>query len=208
MVKKKKKLTQAVKTWLWPTLLQSNWNFIALLFSSFCLVFTLSLELLNGLRSAAGLTQRIPPFVCVGGQTTTRAWFYDLSLQHPPTLWARSEGVSIADLHCTWGQIHTTTEKKIKDYKSCIEPFLIWPSSLACSFLHQCQSKASTYSHCQTYQGANIKAIIILSRFDITSYATTFSLVKTSYHADHSWGEKKGCEYRGHFFFFFFKRHR
>lgn len=51
------------------------------------------------------------------GTNYDRAWFYDLSLQHPPTLWARSEGssISIVDLHCTWGQIHTTEKfKKLK----------------------------------------------------------------------------------------------
>lgn len=57
------------------------------------------------------------------GTNYDRAWFYDLSLQHPPTLWARSEGssVSIGHLHCTWRQIHTTTEllkiKKLKNGK-------------------------------------------------------------------------------------------
>lgn len=54
-------------------------------------------------------------FLLLGTNYDT-AWFYELSLQHPPTLWARSEGssVSIGDLHCTLkkGQIHTTTEKE------------------------------------------------------------------------------------------------
>lgn len=47
--------------YLTNTLQSQNSNFIAL---PFFLVFsfTLSLELLNGLRSAVGLTQRIPPF--------------------------------------------------------------------------------------------------------------------------------------------------
>lgn len=47
------------------------------------------------------------------GTNYDRAWFYDLSSQRPPTLWARSEGsnISIEGLYCTWGQIHTTTEK-------------------------------------------------------------------------------------------------
>lgn len=51
---------RAGETWNWPKLCKSqNSNFNALL----CLIFfTLSLELLNGLRSAVGLTQRIPPF--------------------------------------------------------------------------------------------------------------------------------------------------
>lgn len=55
---KKRQSIQAGKTCIWPTLLQSQ-NF----FKFHCVaVFTLSLELLNGLRSAVGLTQRIPPF--------------------------------------------------------------------------------------------------------------------------------------------------
>lgn len=55
------------------------------------------------------------------GTNYDRAWLYDLSLQHPPTLWARSEGssVSIKDLHCTWGQIHTTTQTIIENIHVC-----------------------------------------------------------------------------------------
>lgn len=142
------------------TLQSQNVNFIA--------VFTLSLELLNGLRSAAGLTQRIPPF---GDKLRHRAWFYDLSSQRPPTLWARSEGssVSIEGLHCTWGQIHTTTEKlnicffnkkKRSHVFHCldlaVQHIANWRQDcMACSFIYVSKmSKASIYSHCQTYRDA------------------------------------------------------
>lgn len=105
-------------------------------------------------------------FLLLGTNYDT-AWFYDLSLQRPPTLWARSEGssVSIGDLHCTWGQIHTTTEKykKIKIMYFTVS----WPSdfstlltsdNMACSLnvpvSKSKKNKASIHSHCQTYRDA------------------------------------------------------
>lgn len=59
-------------------------------------------------------------FLLLCGANYDRAWPYVLSLQHPPTLWVRSEGssVSIAGLHCTAqgrftpGQEFQTNSKK------------------------------------------------------------------------------------------------
>lgn len=91
--------------YLTNTLQSQNLNFIALLFY----LITGALE-----RSTFSSGDWFKGFLLLGTNYDS-AWFYDLSLQHPPTLWARSEGssVSIVDLHCTWGQIHTTTEIKI-----------------------------------------------------------------------------------------------
>lgn len=89
--------------YLTNTLQSQNLNFIALLF--FYLI-TGALE-----RSTFSSGDWLKGFLLLGTNYDS-AWLYDLRLQRPPTLWARSEGssVSIVDLHCTWGQIHTTTE--------------------------------------------------------------------------------------------------
>jgi len=123
-----------------------NFNFIALLF--FFLVFlpyhwsswTVYVQQWHWLKGFLLL-----------GTNYDRAWLYDLSLQHPPTLWARSEGssVSIADLHCTLrADSHHDRKLYLKKY-SCISPFDLtvehianfWQQvCMACSLLHQCQS--------------------------------------------------------------------
>lgn len=118
-------------TCIWPTLCNHRIQ-ISLhccFFRVFCFCFfTLSLELLNGLRSAVGLTQRIPPF---GDSNYDRAWFYDLSLQHPPTLWARSEGSSVSIGHfCTALEGRFTPRQNYKKWKIS-SASLFWPCNWA-----------------------------------------------------------------------------
>lgn len=98
-------------------------------------------------------------FLLLGTNYDT-AWFYELSLQHPPTLWARSEGssVSIGDLHCTLkkGQIHTTTEKENHVFHRVLLVFFFFPLlTSGMQFVYNTsvnlkkQKKASIY----TYRG-------------------------------------------------------
>lgn len=76
------------------------------------------------------------------GTNYDRAWLYDLSLRHPPTLWARSEGssVSIVHLYCTLTLIHTTAQF-LKINLHCFDLVEEGSRGLwACSLIHQCQS--------------------------------------------------------------------
>lgn len=111
---------------------------------------------------------------CVGANYD-RAWPYVLSLQHPPTLWVRSEGssVSIAGLHCTAqgrftpGQEFQTNskQKKIKNHeRHCFwfDPKVehMWQQvCMACSFLLPVwifmSKRHQMYTHYQTGLNAN-----------------------------------------------------
>lgn len=121
----------------------SDQHFAITEFAFHCIAFYLITGALEWSTFSSGLTQRIPPF----GTNYHRAWFYDLSLQHPPTLWARSEGssVSIVDLHCTLGKIHTTTEKKknhVLDWWDLVVEHIpnLWQQvCIACNLLYQSQ---------------------------------------------------------------------
>lgn len=139
-----------------------NFNFIALLFVF--LFFTLSLELLNGLRSSVGLTQRIPPF---GDK-----------LRHGLILWPKL-AASSNTVSEKWRQqrfnrrfaLHLRADshhdreiyKKIKIMYFTVS----WPSdfstlltsdNMACSLnvpvSKSKKNKASIHSHCQTYRDA------------------------------------------------------
>lgn len=163
MVKKNRQSGQ--QKHVWPTLLQSRKLEFHCVAGFFWFVFYLIAGALERSTFSSGIDSKDSSF-CVCGGTN-----YDTGLILRPKPAASSNTVSEKwrrfnsrfALHLR-ADSHHDRKIKIKDYKSCIEPFLIWPSSLACSFLHQCQSKASTYSHCQTYQDANIEAIITLKQ--------------------------------------------
>lgn len=158
---------------IWAGKHESDQHFAITEFQFHCVTgfffFTLSQELLNGLRSAVGLTQRIPPF---GDKLRHRAWFYDLSLQHPPTLWARSEGSSVSigrlALHLRADSHHDREiQKNIYHVFQRFDLAVEHIANFWQQVLHGMQfnipvskSKASIYSQLSDLPGCKYKAII------------------------------------------------
>lgn len=97
------------------------------------------------------------------GTNYDRAWLYDLSLRHPPTLWARSEGssVSIVHLYCTLTLIHTTAQFLKINLHCCdlVEEGSRGLWGMQFNTPMSKLAKASIYSHCQNYQHTEIGQI-------------------------------------------------
>lgn len=70
------KLIEPKKTYLWPSIYKSEFKFN-------CIAVTLSLEILERSTFSSRIDSKDSSF---WGTNYDRTWFYDLSLQHPPTL--------------------------------------------------------------------------------------------------------------------------
>lgn len=138
---RKNELIELKKTCIWPTL----WNQRIEISLHCC--FTLSLELLNGLRSAVGMTQRIPPF----GDKLRQGLILWPKLAASSNTVSENEGssVSIVHLYCTWRQIHTTTKFQKNKVLHCFDLAAQHIANfqqvcIACSFINQCLKHQNT----------------------------------------------------------------